>query len=105
MNLRSFVGYFFAGVFFTNGLPHLLIALTGRRNLTPFGKDSSPLVNLLWGGLNFTGGYLFARLADKQQDENNAKSNAWQFPYGIGCLAFSIFGTLYSWFAARQKAH
>ncbi len=37
----SLAGYFLAGVCFTNGVPHLVIAATGRRNLTPFGRDSS----------------------------------------------------------------
>jgi len=47
LRVVSFLSYFFAGVFLTNSVPHLVIAVTGRRNRTPFGQNSSPFVNLL----------------------------------------------------------
>src|SRR6266436_2921180 len=39
----SFLSYFFAGVFLTNSIPHLVIAVTGRRHRTAFGENSSPV--------------------------------------------------------------
>ena len=99
----SFLSYFFAGVFLTNSVPHLVIAATGRRNRTAFGRNSSPLVNLLWSGLNGAGGYLLVRFADSREDGNAPDSTAWQFPYEVGCLALSVFGMLYSWFTAGVK--
>ena len=103
MKVVSFLSYFFAGVFLTNSVPHLVIAVTGRRNLTPFSQNSSPFVNLLWSGMNVASGYLLVRFADRRAHVDTADSKAWQFPYEAGCLALSVFGVLYSWFTTNQE--
>ena len=102
MRVVSFLSYFFAGVVLTNSVPHLVIAVTGRRNLTPFGENSSPFVNLLWSGMNVASGSLLVRFADRREHVNTADSKAWQIPYEAGCLALSVFGVFYSWFTASQ---
>lgn len=103
MKLSSIISYFFGGAFVTNSNPHLIVALTGRRNITPFGRNSSPEVNLLWCMLNLILGYLLIRFADAQAKENIVDSKAWQLPYEAGCMSWSLFGVLYSWFTARSK--
>ena len=103
MKVSSFVSYFLAGIFLKNSIPHLLIFLTGRRNITPFDKDSSPLANLLWSGMNAASGYLLFRFADSQIKGDRTDSKVWQFPYEAGQLALSVFGALYSWFTTRQE--
>jgi hypothetical protein len=103
MRISSFVSYFFAGAFLTNAIPHLVVAVTGRRNLTPFGRNSSAGANLLWSCINFASGYLLVRFADRQAGENKANSKAWQFPYEAGCLFWSSFGVLYSWFTVGMR--
>jgi len=94
MKWSARIGYFLAGVALTNAVPHLNIALTGRRNLTPFGRDSSPSVNLLWSLINFAGGHLLMRYADKQAGD--ATSQAWLLPYEAGRFFWSSFGLLYA---------
>jgi len=47
---------FFAGMFLTNGIPHFVSGITGNTHMSPFAKDSSALVNVLWGFINFMGG-------------------------------------------------
>ena len=52
--LVSFLG----GVFFINGVPHFVNGVLGRKFPTPFSKtmgkgESSAIVNVLWGALNF----------------------------------------------------
>ncbi len=103
MRVSSFISYFFAGAFFTNSIPHLIVAFTGRRNLTPFGKNSSPSVNLLWSGINFASGYLLFLFADRKTGADKVDSKAWQIPYEAGCLSRSLFGVCYSWFTANQE--
>jgi len=54
---------FFAGVFLANGLPHFINGISGKKFPTPFTlprgvEESSPLVNVIWGGINFAIGYL-----------------------------------------------
>jgi len=54
----AYLAYFFAGVFLANGVPHFIHGISGDRFSTPFSKppgsgDSSPLVNVIWGAVNF----------------------------------------------------
>ncbi len=103
MKFVSFISYFFAGIFFTNSAPHLLVATSGRRNITPFGKNSSPSINLLWSAINVACGYLLVRFADSRAVGNKVDSKGWQIPYELGCFSLSVFGVLYSWFTARGE--
>lgn len=58
---------FLAGVLFCNSIPHLTSGLCGVPFPTPFAKprgvgDSTPLINLVWGFVNFSAGlYLLSR--------------------------------------------
>jgi len=58
----DYVAYFFAGAFLANAIPHFVSGVIGRTFPSPFAKPpgkgkSSPLVNVLWGTLNFVIGY------------------------------------------------
>lgn len=102
MKASSTASYFFAGVLLTNSVPHLMVGALGRRNLTPFGRDSSPLVNTCWGLANFACGCLLIRRTDHKTGAP-ANSKAWQIPYEAGCLFWSLFGVLYSFFKTRDE--
>ncbi len=57
----SYIALFFAGAFLCNCLPHLVAGLQGMPFPTPFATprgvgNSSPLVNFLWGAINFAAG-------------------------------------------------
>ena len=57
------IAVFFAGAFLCNCIRHLASGLQGISFPTPFSRprgvgDSSPLVNVLWGGFNFLAGAL-----------------------------------------------
>jgi hypothetical protein len=67
----TFIAYFFAGTFFSNGIPHLTNGISGRRfpKRFPFRKagepatsferwSSAPVPNVIWGMLNYVIGYL-----------------------------------------------
>ena len=61
--LSAHLGHFFTGVLLCNALPHLVAGLQGKPFPTPFAKPrgiglSSPLINFLWGLLNFALGLL-----------------------------------------------
>jgi hypothetical protein len=54
----NYFALFFAGGFLVNSIPHLVSGLQGSPFPSPFAKpsgvgDSSPLVNFLWGVVNF----------------------------------------------------
>ena len=53
----AYVGWFFAGAFLTNAVPHIVKGVCGERFPTPFASPpargySSPQVNVLWGFCN-----------------------------------------------------
>ena len=59
----SYLAYFFAGLFPANGVPHFVNGISGRRFQSPFASppgvgESSPLVNVIWGMVNFVIGYV-----------------------------------------------
>lgn len=40
------------GLFGTNAIPHFVRGITGHRHMTPFGSDSSAVLNVIWGSAN-----------------------------------------------------
>lgn len=48
------VWYFLSGAFAFNSLPHLISGVIGNKHMTPFGKDSSAILNVGWGFLNLS---------------------------------------------------
>jgi len=54
----AYLAYFLAGVFLANGVPHFVHGISGKRFQSPFASppgvgESSPLVNVIWGLVNF----------------------------------------------------
>ena len=50
---QLYVYSFFAGMFGANGVPLFVKGITGQKFVTPFGRLSSAVVNVLWGWVNF----------------------------------------------------
>ncbi len=40
---------FIAGMFITNSIPHIVAGIQGNRHMTPLAKNSSALINVVWG--------------------------------------------------------
>ena len=62
MEWYVYLAYFFAGVFLANGVPHFVSGIAGKRFQSPFASppgvgESSPVVNVIWGLVNFSIGY------------------------------------------------
>ena len=93
MRLRLLVRYFFAGVLMTNSMPHLAISLTGRRNMTPFGRDSSAEVNLLWACINLLSGIFLIRSTDRKAGVHPL-AHEWLMALLAGGLFWSVFMVL-----------
>jgi hypothetical protein len=54
----TYSAYFFGGAFLANGVPHFVNGISGGKFPSPFAKpfgrgESSPLVNVIWGMVNF----------------------------------------------------
>jgi hypothetical protein len=52
-----YLGWFFAGVFLANAIPHIVQGICGNRFQSPFAKppgigESSAIVNVIWGFAN-----------------------------------------------------
>jgi hypothetical protein len=57
----TYVGWFFAGAFLANAIPHIVQGICGNRFQTPFASppgigESSAVVNAIWGLFNFAVG-------------------------------------------------
>ena len=94
MKFSSLVNYFLAGSMLTNSVPHFVIFVTRRTNITPFGRDSSPLLNALWGAINFVGGCLLVSRTDRKVDAET-NPDAWLLPTLAGGVFWSSFGVIY----------
>ena len=62
MEWYVYLAYFVAGLFLANGVPHFVNGISGKKFQSPFAKppgvgESSPLVNVIWGLVNFIIGY------------------------------------------------
>ena len=58
-----YLAYFVTGLFLTNGVPHFINGISGNKFQSPFASppgvgESSPLVNVIWGMVNFIIGYV-----------------------------------------------
>lgn len=53
MKKLEILWYFLAGAFAWNGIPHLVKGITGQTHMTPFKRVSSPVLNVVWGSVNF----------------------------------------------------
>ncbi len=58
MTWYVYMAYFFGGAFLANGVPHFVHGISGKRFQSPFASppgvgESSPLVNVIWGMVNF----------------------------------------------------
>ena len=62
MPAYDYLIHFAGGLVFANGLPHFLHGISGDKFQSPFARPpgkglSSPLVNVVWGFVNFVVGY------------------------------------------------
>jgi len=62
MEWYVYLAYFVAGLFLANGVPHFVNGISGNKFQSPFAKppgvgESSALVNVVWGLVNFIIGY------------------------------------------------
>lgn len=55
--LAGCIIFLFAGIVFGNGVPHFVKGMVGWKHQTPFGKPSSAVVNVIWGAVNWLGGF------------------------------------------------
>lgn len=60
MKWYAYLGYFFAGAFLANSVPHFVQGISGQEFQTPFGEPSSATVNVIWGFVNLAIGYSIA---------------------------------------------
>jgi hypothetical protein len=85
-----YIAGFFAGMFLANGVPHFVQGISGNKFPSPFAKPpgkglSSPLLNVLWGLLNFVVGCVLFHVA-----KLSAHFNLSMVIFFIGILLMSI---------------
>jgi hypothetical protein len=63
MEWYIYLARFGAGVFLANGVPHFVHGISGNKFQSPFASppavgESSPVINVIWGMVNFVIGYI-----------------------------------------------
>lgn len=101
MDWYVYLAYFAAGAIITNGVPHFNKGMAGERFQTPFASppglgESSALVNVIWGLINFIAGYLLIFGVGEFQIGLTLDALA----VGLGALFASVIS---AWFFARIR--
>jgi hypothetical protein len=86
MVLHGVFGCFLAGVLLVNGVPHFIRGICGRRHMTPFKRDSSAVLNVLWGFVNFIVGEATLRISKGPAWECSEVAAFW-----IGGFVIAVF--------------
>jgi hypothetical protein len=99
------VAHFFAGAFLSNGVPHFVNGISGRRFPTPFASPpgvglSSPTLNVVWGFANIVvGSVLLAALAGP-----SSSAGRWLDALVVGAGALAMALILSQAFSRRASA-
>lgn len=100
MNTYNMLQALFAGMFFANGVPHLVKGITGETHMTPFKRVSSPSLNVVWGFVNFVLGFLILGMNSVTGVVNiPTGTNLWAFVAGAFVLAMTA-----AWLFSRPNA-
>jgi hypothetical protein len=78
-----------AGLLAANGIPHFIKGGMGQRHQTPFGKDSSAIVNVLWGWANLAVAAVSLHLAHIWVHEYRAF-----VLFAVGALIMTVFNAM-----------
>jgi hypothetical protein len=86
-----YVWIFLGGAFFANAIPHFVQGVCGNPFPSPFAKppgrgNSSPIVNVVWGSVNFVGSYLLLY----QVAEINFQDSLHALVFGAGGLLMGL---------------
>jgi hypothetical protein len=97
----DYLAYFAAGLFLTNGIPHFVNGISGRKFQSPFASppgvgESSSLTNVVWGLINFVIGYLL--LAGVGDFSTGINLDALFFAIGVVVMALIL-----SWHFGRVR--
>ena len=87
------VWYLLAGMFTFNSLPHLISGVIGNKHMTPLAKDSSAVVNVVWGFINLALGVYLLSLAT---------GSLGLIPPASGLISYLVGGLVLSLIAASM---
>jgi len=101
--MRVVVRDVLAGALLVNAVPHSVMGVAGKRCLTPLGgEDSSPVLNLVWAGMNVAGAV--ALLASGRWGAIGQREASERLvSVEIGGFAMTAFGMVYELTAGRRK--
>jgi hypothetical protein len=80
---------FLAGMFLTNSIPHIVSGIQGNRHMTPLSKESSAIINIVWGYINLVFGALLLNFSGGDLSEVLSFND-----YSIAFLGGSLFMAL-----------
>lgn len=78
--VQELVVFAVVGLFGTNAIPHFVKGITGEEHMTPFGSESSAVLNVVWGSVNAA---VAGGLAWQYRDAVDASTLAVAFVAGV----------------------
>ncbi len=102
MDWTLYLAHFASGAFIANSIPHFVNGISGKRFQSPFASppgvgESPPLVNVIWGLVNFLFGYLL--LYGVGSFEAGLTLDALLFELGFALMAITL-----AWHFGRVRA-
>jgi hypothetical protein len=102
MKNRTRGTYVFSGMLLANSTPHVIVAISGQKGMTPFGRDSSPRINGLWGAVNAISGLLLILRTNRRPDAAHEPRSR-LLPILVGSLVWSAFMVTFEWIAHARE--
>ena len=96
-----YLARFGAGLFLANGVPHFVNGISGHKFQSPFASppavgESSPIINVIWGMVNFVIGYILLY----GPGDFKAGLNIDMFTVGLGVLFAAV---MLAWHFGRVR--
>lgn len=80
---------FLSGAFLVNSIPHLANGISGKSHMTPFSKESSAIVNVVWAFVNIFIGVWLLNMSNRTiVDVYTMDAFSWSFY--LGALGMAI---------------
>jgi hypothetical protein len=80
--INILVRAFLSGFFLFNSIPHLVKGITGQIHMTPFKRQSSPILNIVWAFINLVIGVYVLGLGASWPLGNLTGTDFWAFILG-----------------------
>ena len=96
---QLYLACFFGGFLGANGIPHFVKGTMGQKHMTPFGRPSSAVVNVIWGWVNFVVAVGLVALVRAHVREHPVRA------YGTIAIGALVAALVLAWASAKHPEY